>query len=241
MSNESNGWQIISILFHAVAEGVQLTRLLSDFLAWTSFLSSHMQAVLYGGAFSMVSQWKCMQAELFKTALEGKVRWMWYCCSLFPSSAATNKRQVGHLQRQSAIEAEHEGLQCHSLQEIDVEVSLLRLHFKTVGISYSNMNMPGPSRRHLEASTFWFSLFALEQLPPWEAQPNMNSALPWWQPDCCGEIEVLQSKHAGSFIRLLWNGRPTWPTSALCLLSWLRMLHGKWHGIVRVRTLVCYK
>jgi hypothetical protein len=35
-----------------------------------------MQAVLYGGAFSMVSQWKCMQAELFKTALEGKVRWM---------------------------------------------------------------------------------------------------------------------------------------------------------------------
>jgi hypothetical protein len=115
----------------------------------------------------MVSQWKCMQAELFKTALEGKVRWMWYCCSLFPSSAATkNKRQVWHLQRQSASEAEHEGLQCHSLQEIYIEVSLLRLHFKTVGISYSNMNMPGPSRRHLEASTFWFSLFALEQLPP---------------------------------------------------------------------------
>ena len=22
----------------------------------------------------------------------------------------------------------------------------------------------------------------------------MNSALPWWQPDCCGEIEVLQFK-----------------------------------------------
>ena len=78
--------------------------------------SSTLSGILW--ADSMVSLRKCMQAELFKTALEGKVRWMWYCCCLFPGAATTNKTRgkLDICKRQSVSEAEHEGLQCHPLQ-----------------------------------------------------------------------------------------------------------------------------
>ena len=134
--NESNGCQIISILFHALADGIQLIRLLPDFPVWMSFLCSHMQAVHSWHMVGQVPWYPCGNARRltcskhFKTALEGKVRWMWYCCNLVPDAAATNRSQVGHLQRQSASEAEHERLRCHSLQKNYTDMSLLRYMFK---------------------------------------------------------------------------------------------------------------